>query len=157
MRYAVLALLLGCASQNVSMQTAVTAYPLSDRILQNDDVRRGFASLVKESAFGWRADERAAFLVFDDGRFRLVAWPDRNQYQTVRWQGSIPEGTVAIAHTHPLQHPMASAHDCDEARRLGIPIFVLTRSSVVLIDPRDGEQEIIGGRGWLSGTMNDER
>ena len=156
MRYALLALLVGCASHNASMQTSVTAYPLNDRILQNADVRHGFAALVRESAYGWRADERAAFLVLDAGQLRLVEWPARNQYHAVRWEGAIPNGTVAIAHTHPLRQPMASAHDCSEAQRLGIPIFVLTRESVVLIDPRDGEQDVIGGAGWLTGSSKFE-
>jgi hypothetical protein len=57
---------------------------------------------------------------------------------------------VAIAHTHPANLPDASHHDCDEARRLGIPMFVLTPQSVVLIGSRDGRAERIASRAWLT-------
>ena len=59
---------------------------------------------------------------------------------------------MAVAHTHPAQSPDASVHDCDEARRLGMPIFVLTPESVVLIDARDGLPQSIARRGWLDVT-----
>lgn len=150
---AVLVILLSaCSSQTVPAvrDSPVTAYPMNARILGNREVYSGFVALVRQSAYGRRSDERAAFVVLEDGRLRLVEWPARNHYHASRWEGAIPAGTIAIAHTHPANQPSASVQDCFEAQRLGIPIFVLTPESVVLIRPRDGEQEPIGGRGWLT-------
>jgi hypothetical protein len=126
---------------------------VTERILANRDVASGFATLVKDAGYGHRPDERAAFLIVDDkGDLRVMSWPASNRFHAQRWDGSIPSGTIAVAHTHPNESPSASAHDCDEARRLGMPIFVLTPESVVLIDGRNGQPQPIARRGWLAAT-----
>src|SRR6185503_597820 len=125
---AVLVLATGCASQVTPSRydSPIVAYPMSGRILANGEVTRGLATLVKSAGYGHRADEHAGFLVIDgDGHFRVVTWPAANRFHAQSWTGAIPVGTVAVAHTHPSDLPYASGHDCDEARRLGIPIFVL--------------------------------
>jgi hypothetical protein len=146
----------GCASQATIPQrldSPVVAYPMSERILRDRDVASGFAMLVKNAGYGHRPDEQAGFLVMDDdGRLRVVPWPATNRHHAQQWSGAIPAGTVAVAHTHPSESPSASAHDCDEARRLGMPMFVLTPQAVVLIDARSGRPQAIAQRGWLDAT-----
>ena len=153
MRYALLLLLVSCASRQspAIVESPILAYPVDASILRNRELTDGFATLVRQSAYGRHSDERAAFIVRgDDGRFRLEFWPARNDYHAARWRGTIPSGTIAIAHTHPIEHPEASAHDCSEAQRIGVPIFVLTPESVILISASDGSQETIAPRGWLT-------
>jgi hypothetical protein len=48
----------------------------------------------------------------------------------------IPQGTVAIAHTHPVDFPYPSQQDKDEAIRLGMPIYVITIRGVYRADPQ---------------------
>jgi hypothetical protein len=152
---AVMMLAAGCASSAPPARVDLpgVAYPVSERIMQNREVTSGFATLVKNAGYGRRADEQAGFLVVDDaGHFRVVSWPVSNRHHAQEWRGAIPDGTIAVAHTHPVESPYASVHDCDEARRLGMPIFVLTPESVVLIDARNGLPQPIARRGWLDAT-----
>lgn len=141
---AVTVLVAGCSSTTVVQpvfDSPVLAYPLSPAILENRNVSDGFASLVARSGYGRSAYESAAFLVMDDANnWRLVPWPATNLFHAQRWKGAVPRGTVAIVHTHPAHLPDASRHDMDEARRTGIPIFVLTPGTVVLVGGRDGQQ-----------------
>ena len=107
-------------------------------MIESGEVKDSFTNLIRMAGYGKRADERAGFLVLEHGHIRLEAWPATNGYHAAEWAGAIPAGTVALAHTHPQQFPEASVQDRNEAQRLGIPIFVLTPQSVVMIDPRDG-------------------
>lgn len=134
--------LAGCASVPARYDAPGVAYPM-EAMLKSREVADEFAHLVQLAGYGKRSDERAAFLVLDNGHIRLETWPASNAYHAAAWSGRIPEGTVAIAHTHPQAFPDASVHDRSEAQRLGIPIFVLTPQSVVLIDPRDGRARAV--------------
>ncbi len=143
----------GCATQRVpsSVESPVVAYPMGEQILHNREVSDGLSHLVRLSGYSRRAEERAGFLVIDEaGHFHLQAWPASNRYHAEEWSGALPRGTVAIAHTHPIATPAASMHDCAEALRLGIPMFVLTPDSVVLIGASDGKPHSIASRGWLT-------
>lgn len=90
-----------------------------------------FADLLKAGGYGMRDQERAAFLIVrDDGSTGCMMWPKSNGYQSEHWDGPIPARAYAIAHTHPRAKPLPSVHDVDEARRLSIPIYVVTPSGV---------------------------
>ena len=103
--------------------------------LDDVDVARLAAPLL-------RADdeyERAAFVVRgDDGALRLIEWPFRREFRRARWEGAAPEGTIAIVHTHPRELPRPSMGDHAEARRIGLPIYVLTRGGVSVAHPQTG-------------------
>jgi hypothetical protein len=135
MRYLALLLLFGCASTIPSQfDSPIVAYPLDEKILEDADVTAAFDALLARAAYGLRNDERAGFLILDaSGRFHLEDWPATGRYRAEHWEGPIPVGTVAVVHTHPAGDPFASPHDCLEAERIGIPIFVLTPRSVVLV------------------------
>lgn len=95
-------------------------------IVDDPDAIACFDRLVRLAGYGRRSDERAAFLVERDGRIACVAWPSRNEYQAASWESAWPEGVIAIAHTHPRELPLPSANDRREARRLQLPVIVLT-------------------------------
>ncbi|MDQ6801162.1 MAG: hypothetical protein M3041_10025 [Acidobacteriota bacterium] len=137
MRYlAILILAAGCATtQSIPSRIdwPIVAYPLSEQILERADVTLAFEDLLRKSSYGRLGEERAGFLVLDGDHFRLVLWPPTHKYHAEEWRGKIPEGTVAAVHTHPIGHPEASNVDRAESQRVGIPMFVITLRSVVLV------------------------
>ncbi|HJT18227.1 MAG TPA: Mov34/MPN/PAD-1 family protein [Thermoanaerobaculia bacterium] len=135
MRFLPLVLIVACATASVPshFESPVLAYPLNDVTLDRIDVIDSFDTLLRKSAYGKLGEERAGFLVYEGGRFRLVMWPPTHRFHAEEWQGAIPAGTVAVVHTHPSNQPAPSAHDRYEAERVGVPIIVLTFNSVELV------------------------
>lgn len=85
---------------------------------------------------GHKETERGAFLTRDaDGNLRAVLWPRTMQRRAATFSGTVPRSTVAVAHTHPDGLPQPSAHDIDEAARIGLPIYVVSRTAIARVDP----------------------
>jgi hypothetical protein len=104
----------------------------------SNDARGCFDHLLALGGYGRFSAERAAFLVkTSDGRVDCVVWPATNAFQNAGWSGPRPEGTTAIAHTHPRALVQPSAHDHLEATRLGLPIYVVTPDRVTVADPEN--------------------
>ena len=89
-----------------------------------------FERLFALGGFGQLETERAAFLVRRGGAFDCVVWPASFTPRREQWSGEIPDGTAAIAHTHPNGHPEPSFADQQLAITWGIPVFVITRDGV---------------------------
>jgi JAB domain-containing protein similar to deubiquitination enzymes len=134
MRFLALILLAACASRPVPARfdSPIVAYPLNESTLDRDDVASAFNALLRKSAYGQPGEERAGFLIVDGGRFRLEMWPPSHLFHAEEWHGRVPNGTVAVIHTHPPAQPLPSPHDCEEAKRVGIPMLVITPASVAL-------------------------
>ncbi|HEX7709056.1 MAG TPA: hypothetical protein VF701_21545 [Thermoanaerobaculia bacterium] len=91
--------------------------------------------LLSLSGHGVHSFERGAFLVREsDGSVRCELWPFTNQFQRISTRLVIPSGTIAIAHTHPRTQQKPSRHDHEESARLGIPMIVVSRDTLHLID-----------------------
>src|SRR5438067_5790331 len=136
MRYLAILFLAGCASQSTipaHIDWPIRAYPLNEQILDRADIALAFETLLRKASYGRLGEERAGFLVLDGDHFRLVLWPPTHKYHAEEWRGKIPAGTVAAVHTHPIAQPEASNVDRTEAQRVGIPMFVITLRSVVLV------------------------
>jgi len=74
--------------------------------------------------------EQAGFVVrTESGAHELLRWPSSGFY-SAKWKGAIPDGTVAVIHTHPRQRPAPSAQDRAEAKRLGLPFYVVSRGAL---------------------------
>jgi JAB domain-containing protein similar to deubiquitination enzymes len=102
----------------------------------NGSASQCFAAVLKEGGYGFRNEERAAFLVARaDGSYDCAMWPRTNGVERTQWDGVIPPGTVAIAHTHPRAKPLPSQQDMRESKRLGMPIYVVTPSGVTVAEP----------------------
>jgi proteasome lid subunit RPN8/RPN11 len=94
-----------------------------------------YDELLAESGYGQREYERAAFLIRErDGTLTLEPWPHRG-YRHATFRGAIPPRTIAILHTHPAGEPQPSVRDRAEAKRLGIPVVVITPEGVIAADP----------------------
>ena len=115
--------------------------------LCGDEAIAWYVELLGEGGYGRFERERAAFLIRErDGRLTLAPWEvsgDRH----ASFEGHVPERTIAIVHTHPRRAPNPSAHDRAEARRLAIPVLVITPDSVVAVSP-DGTQRTLATNGW---------
>lgn len=120
----------------ISASAAAEAADLSRyaAIVEDPGAVACFDELVRLGGYGRRHDERAAFLVDRNGRLECVPWPSRNEFQAASWGSRWPEGVVAIAHTHPRQFPLPSAHDHLEARRLQMPVIVVTPGRLEIAD-----------------------
>ncbi|HVE70185.1 MAG TPA: Mov34/MPN/PAD-1 family protein, partial [Thermoanaerobaculia bacterium] len=94
-----------------------------------------YDQLLAEGGYGRFQHERAAFLIEErDGTLTLEPWP-ASGHRHATFQGAIPPRTIAIVHTHPADAPEPSARDRAEARRLGLPVIVITPRSVMATHP----------------------
>ncbi len=106
----------------------ILAIPINDELLNDPTIRGYFADLLRQGGFGHWKTERAAFLVRDE----------------------IPDGTVAIIHTHPAELPLGSTGDQRTAVKLSVPIFVLTPLNIYLITPRGVSVPVVENRPWAT-------
>ena len=94
-----------------------------------------YEELLASGGYGRFSIERAAFVIRErDGGLTMQRWASA-AYRRASFRGSIPPGTIAIAHTHPLRSPGPSEHDRVEARRLGLPVIVVTPGGNVAAFP----------------------
>lgn len=90
-----------------------------------------YAQLLAEGGYGRLERERAAFLIREtDGTLTLEPWT-HGGFRHARFRGTVPARTIAILHTHPAKSPRPSARDRAEAKRLGIPVVVITQSGAI--------------------------
>lgn len=106
--------------------------------------------LMWSNRFGsFERTERAAFIIDrGDGDIHCVMWADSDQHQRASFRGSIPPGTIAIIHTHPMNVPWPSDQDRRESRRLGIPIYALTPMSVTKAVPSNDPPVLVHSGFW---------
>lgn len=123
--------------------------PFNDQFLDDAAVRGYFADLLKKGRFGRLPREEAAFLIKrSNGDYRCSMWPSSHDYHQTKFVGAIPNGTVAIVHTHPIQYPQGSPHDQRTAKRLGVPIFVLTPRNIYVVTVEGENQPIVSHERW---------
>lgn len=100
---------------------------------------------------GHKRTERGAFLTRDkDGKVDLVLWPRTMQQRGARFRGIVPPETVAVAHTHPDGHPHPSQHDVEEAMRIGLPIYVVSRTAIARVDPTGLVTYVVDRAYWVA-------
>ncbi len=124
----------------------------ADTIFESDSGRGCFSRILKDSGWGLLGPfEHAAFIVERvDGSFDCVKWPHVHSYLGESYHGVVPPGTVAIAHTHPVEFRYPSIQDKEEATRIGLPIYVLTILGVYRTDPqKNNVAELALGRRWM--------
>ena len=109
-----------------------------------------YAALLADGGYGKLSIERAAFLIREsDGTLTLESWTNSG-FQRAVFRGSIPRGTIAVIHTHPQYAPEPSAGDRAEARRIRLPVIVITPSAVVAAHPDGSVSRIADDRRWWS-------
>jgi hypothetical protein len=127
----------------IFMLIVVTAHAAGAGL--DDCTQSMFADLLARAGTRGPEMEAAAFLVSTEQGMKCVLWPHDRRARTQAFRGAIPPGTVAIAHTHPdradLREP--SKVDLLEARRTGLPIYVVTNWTIWLADPDTGRPKEI--------------
>jgi proteasome lid subunit RPN8/RPN11 len=115
------------------LQVAATAAPPPD-LIEASDVLAYCRTLLAKSASD-KFNEHAAFIVrTPEARHYFVPLPSSGRDDLLLWRGRIPKGTVAIVHTHRDMRGAASKLDVMTARRLGIPVYILTARRIVKTD-----------------------
>jgi hypothetical protein len=98
-----------------------------------------YAALLEDGGYGRFESERAAFLIREsDGTLTLQPWTGR-AHREASFRGRVPERTIALLHTHPYRDTRPSVQDREEARRLGLPVVVITPDAVIAAMPSGGE------------------
>ena len=116
--------------------------------LCSDAAVRGYGYLLASTGFTGDI-EHAAFVVRDaGGGIRFVRWMS-NDPNRARYGGAVPQGCIAIAHTHPHYQQNPSHHDIEVARRTRIPIIVITPFAITIAQV-DGRVETLFSKGWVN-------
>jgi hypothetical protein len=109
------------------------AYPFNEQTVARNDVQACFDHLFRAAYFGRANYERAAFLVLErGGTLSCRDWPATFSFRSEHWTGAVPDGTVAIAHTHPARMRQPSVADIDSARGAGVPVFVISEGWIAM-------------------------
>jgi len=94
-------------------------------------VNAGVYCMWQAAQFGATLNENAAWLVARRSGFELLQWPSASGSHRSAWRGDRPIGAVAVLHTHPrADGPRPSPHDAAVARRLGLPVAVVSREGI---------------------------
>jgi hypothetical protein len=133
-----LAIFILCAAviEPAAASNLTVAYPFTSETFERADVRACADNIALAAKAGRSDHERAAFLTLnDDGSFGCTLWPPTFTWRRTSWEGRIPENTIAVMHTHPSDMPQPSQHDFAEARRIGAPVIVVSRRTIMVAMP----------------------
>ncbi len=139
----------------VVLLAALLSHPFEFRRTARDaNAIAALSDLARKGDDQKKEIEVAAFLVREsNGDLSCLLWPISEEQLIARFKGQFPPGVVAVAHTHPSWNPKPTRWDIDESRRTGLPIYVLTRYDVYVIDPHSGESiHVIERRYWTPRT-----
>ena len=99
--------------------------------LESAPVHASLEHLLEQAQYGLTPYEAAAWIVRDGGGVALREWNFTRAYEKASWSGPPPAGALAIVHTHPIHaDPRPSSGDAALARRLGLPVYTLTRNGL---------------------------
>ena len=94
--------------------------------------RAAFWDLLEDARYGFAETEEAMFIVRNaDGTLGFIRWASSRMLHQAQWSAPIPNGVIAIAHTHPNRLPMPSLGDIRTALHSNIPVYVLTRDRIM--------------------------
>jgi len=108
-----------------------------------------------EAGFGSQPRELAAWvLAVDADHVRWQTWPDGRWHLRAHWRGPVPAHAVAIVHTHPaVVDPKPSQQDMETARRLGMPVYTVSRAGIWKAEP-DGQVVAVEDARWWTGCRS---
>lgn len=102
--------------------------------LRSPEAREALRDMRLGAGDGDRDLEVAAWLACDGAACRLVPWPASREFRRATWRGAVPDGAIAIVHTHPAPLPWPSHADRRTARATGLPVVVVTTQCLVYVD-----------------------
>ena len=123
--------------------------------LADSAVRRCFARLYENAAFGLDETERAAWIIHIPGGFGCIDWPSRGSgARRVAWTAAIPPN-VGWVHTHPHHSKKGrclgtfSQADKRSARKFHITAYMLDRGGIWKFDPATNQVTREAGPHWF--------
>lgn len=105
-------------------------------LMDNRDVEAHAFRLFEASGFGSAPTEHSMWVVSEDGKYNFVMWPWSAEPGKERWKGPLPQGAVAVVHTHPTaksERPSPGDHDLADGKqdsRIRMPVYVLHRNGI---------------------------
>ena len=113
------------------------------------------SDVYRRDALRTDGTEVAVFIVSTpDGHLSCLLWPHTDSIRSAHYDGPIPPGTIALAHSHPIHSlEKPSRGDVGQAQRIGLPIYVVTRWYLYVVDPMTGQSvELIRQKNWTVGN-----
>lgn len=145
--------LIALAAMAISAAPATTTPETDDPVINDASLREQAWTLFSLAKHGQSRIERAAFVERDgEGHLFLEIWVAGTAPSRVSFEGPIPPRAIAIIHTHPNDIPFPSVKDQYVARRLGMPVYVVTRRLIARTDGKSVESIWCGV--WNPGTRN---
>jgi Prokaryotic homologs of the JAB domain len=143
----------------ITMTIATAVASLHDPVFGTEAGLNFSRDLLWSNRYGsFDRTERAAFIIDrGNGEIDCVAWPMTNERERATFHGTVPAGTIAIIHTHPINSPWPSKQDEREAHRLGIAIYVLTPFAVTKAIPSEAEPLVVRNGPWLDPVQHGYR
>ena len=104
---------------------------MQGEIAHDPFVRGALWEMLADARYGFSENEEAMFIIRNaDGSFSFQRWDSTGVPHQAQWTAPIPEGVIAIAHTHPNAMPRPSRMDSQTAMRSKIPVYVVTRTRI---------------------------
>ncbi len=123
--------------------------------LENDLPAPAF-ELWRKAGFGRERRERAAWVVVaENGALVWRDWPPSGSFDREVWRGPVPDGTIAIVHTHANGFdPRPSLQDEKTARLRNLPVYAISRWGVFRVTPEGTTEQIAGEEWWSRARRN---
>ena len=105
-------------------------------LMDNREMEAHSFSLFEASRFGGTSTEHSMWVISKDGKYSFVIWPWSAETGKEIWKGPIPDGAVAVIHTHPTnksERPSDKDHDLADGKQFGdirMPVYVLHRNGI---------------------------
>jgi proteasome lid subunit RPN8/RPN11 len=114
-------------------------------------VRGALWKLLEDAHYGHAEMEEAMFIVRGtDGVLSFVRWHPTGAAHQAQWNAAVPQGTIAIAHTHPNTLPRPSTNDIRTAMQANLPVYVVTRTKITKTS--GGETSVVLKGEWGGAT-----
>jgi hypothetical protein len=99
-----------------------------DELCRSPEILSFFYHLYRKSGYGNDSTERAAWIFCENDSYSWLEWPAYNENFKQVWNRPIPNGAIAIAHTHAahaIQKP--SLYDASTAKKIKLTIYTISR------------------------------
>jgi JAB domain-containing protein similar to deubiquitination enzymes len=147
---AVLAILSSLPDPSVVVPVSI---PAVRELARDPVILEGLWDMLGRAQYGFSHLEEAAFvLAAPDGTLSLMRWPGTGRIDQSYWRGPLPRNAVAIVHTHPNSFPKPSRIDARTSITTGLPVYVITRSSIMKTN--GSRTEVVSKKPWIPGKHN---
>jgi len=145
-------------SQGKQNQTQTQTMPEGRRgheLLDNREVEAHAFRLFESSGFGSVSTEHSMWVISKDGEYSFIVWPWSAAAGKETWKGPVPDGAVAIIHTHPSsksERPSPDDHDLADGKQsksIRMPVYVLHRNGIWKAVPGARDPVQVRGSQWL--------